>query len=89
MSYKNAKDILPPKLLEELQNYVQGETIYIPQKENIRANWGRKSGTREVISFRNKEIFQKYNEGLTIEELTELFCLSHESIRKIIYKLKR
>ena len=89
MSYRNAKDILPPKLLEELQNYVQGETIYIPQKENIRANWGRKSGTREVISFRNKEIFQKYNEGLTIEELTELFCLSHESIRKIIYKLKR
>ncbi|QOY38342.1 CD3324 family protein [Anaerobacillus isosaccharinicus] len=88
MSYKNAKNILPPKLLEELQNYVQGETIYIPQKEDMRAQWGRKSGTREVISFRNKEIFQKYNEGLTIEELTELFCLSHESIRKIIYKLK-
>lgn len=89
MGYKNAKDILPPKLLAELQNYVQGETIYIPQKEDKRANWGRKSGAREVISFRNKEIFEKYNEGLTIEELTELFCLSHESIRKIIYKLKR
>jgi Mor family transcriptional regulator len=86
LSYKNAKDILPPELLREIQNYVQGERIYIPQVENVRTKWGKKSGTREAITFRNKEIYQKYKEGLSIEELSDLFCLSVESIRKIVYK---
>jgi len=38
------------------------------------------------ITFRNNEILNKYKEGLTMDELAELFCLSNESIRKIIYK---
>ncbi|WP_026477785.1 CD3324 family protein [Alkaliphilus transvaalensis] len=85
MNYKNAKDILPPELLKEIQNYVQGERIYIPQLENVRTTWGKKSGTREEITFRNNEILNKYKEGSTMDELAELFCLSNESIRKIIY----
>lgn len=32
MSYKNGKDILPPNLLKQLQNYIQGEIIYVPRK---------------------------------------------------------
>ena len=86
MNYKNAKDIFPPELLREIQNYVQGERIYIPQLENIRANWGNKSGSRQEITFRNNEILKKYKDGLSMEELSELFCLSSESIRKIVYK---
>ena len=30
MKYKNAQDILPDQLLRELQKYVSGETIYVP-----------------------------------------------------------
>ena len=86
MNYKNAKDILPPELLKEIQNYVQGERIYIPQLENVRTTWGKKSGSRREITFRNNEILNKYKEGMTMDELAELFCLSNESIRKIIYK---
>lgn len=86
MNYKNAKDIFPPELLREIQNYVQGERIYIPQLENVRTTWGEKSGSREEITFRNKEILKKYKEGLTMEELAEVFCLSSESIRKVVYK---
>lgn len=86
MSYKNAKDIFPPELLREIQNYVHGERIYIPQLENVRVGWGKKSGSKQEITFRNKEIIKKFKDGLSIEELAELFCLSSESIRKIIYK---
>lgn len=85
MAYKNARDILPAELIEEIQKYVQGEQLYIPQKENVRAKWGKKSGARKAITFRNREIVNKYREGNSIEELAELFCLSDESIRKIIY----
>ncbi|MDP4087778.1 MAG: CD3324 family protein [Bacillota bacterium] len=86
MSYKNAKDIFPPELLSEIQNYVQGERIYIPQLDNVRSAWGTKSGSHQEITFRNAEILKKYKEGLRIEELSEIFCLSSESIRKIVYK---
>ncbi len=86
MNYKNAKDIFPPELLKEIQTYVQGERVYIPQLDNVRRNWGKKSGWREEITFRNNEILKKYKDGLTMDELAELFCLSSESIRKIVYK---
>ena len=42
LSYKNAKDIFPPELLREIQNYVQGERVYIPQLNNLRRSWGKK-----------------------------------------------
>ncbi|MBW9158928.1 DNA-binding response regulator [Clostridium tagluense] len=78
--------MFPPELLREIQNYVQGERIYIPQLDNVRVTWGVKSGSRQKITFRNGEIHKKYKEGLNIEELSEIFCLSSESIRKIVYK---
>lgn len=86
MNYKNAKDNFPPELLKEIQNYVQGERIYVPQLDNVRTSWGEKSGSREEITFRNKEILKKYKEGLSINELADIFCLSCESIKKIVYK---
>jgi Mor family transcriptional regulator len=86
LNYKNAKDIFPPELLREVQNYVQGERIYIPQLDNVRLTWGAKSGYHEEITFRNTEIIKRYKEGLKIEDLSEIFCLSYESIRKIVYK---
>jgi Mor family transcriptional regulator len=89
LNYKNAKDIFPPELLKEIQKYVQGERVYIPQLENVRTNWGKKSGSRLEITFRNNEIMKKYKEGLSMDELAELFCLSGESIRKIVYRNTR
>ena len=34
MAYRNIKEILPSYLLEEVQNYIDGEYIYIPRKSN-------------------------------------------------------
>lgn len=86
MCYKNGKDILPQELLKELQKYIQGEIIYIPKTEN-RKPWGEGNGTRQAIRKRNLEIYDHYKSGKKITELSEMYNLSEDSIRKIIFKI--
>jgi Mor family transcriptional regulator len=88
MSYKNGKDVLPPNLLKQLQEYIQGEIVYIPKKEQKRAGWGENNGTRIIIERRNREIFRMYQTGSTVMELIKVFHLSEDSIRKIIVKTR-
>ncbi|NEW08142.1 hypothetical protein GK047_19260 [Paenibacillus sp. SYP-B3998] len=88
MSYKNGKDVLPPNLLKQLQEYIQGEIVYIPKKEQKRAGWGENNGTRVIIERRNREIFRLYQNGSTVMELIKVFHLSEDSIRKIIVKTR-
>ena len=88
MNYKNGKDVLPPRLLEELQRYIQGELLYIPKQQSERAAWGEKSGSRIMIERRNEEIYHRYTSGSTVLELERQYHLSGESIRKIIMKLR-
>ncbi len=86
MRYINAAAILPEDLIEKLQDFVQGEYLYIPAKKGQRKNWGEVSGYRKEIDKRNSEIMKAYASGSTIEELAEAFFLSIYTIRKIIYK---
>ena len=86
MSYKNGKDILPDRLLRELQKYAQGELIYIPRADKERASWGEMNGTRAMMDERNRSICCLYREGVEIRTLMEEFSLSEDSIRKIIWK---
>ncbi|QHW30447.1 hypothetical protein GZH47_06025 [Paenibacillus rhizovicinus] len=88
MNYKNGKDVLPPRLLEELQHYIQGELLYIPKQQSERAAWGAKSGSRVMIGRRNEEIYRRYTDGSTVQELERQYHLSGDSIRKIILKLR-
>lgn len=88
MSYKNGRDVLPPSLLKQLQDYIQGEIIYIPKKEQKRAGWGENNGTRIIIEKRNREIYGLYKSGSTIIELIQMYHLSEDSIRKIIVKTR-
>ncbi|MFA9558233.1 CD3324 family protein [Evansella sp. AB-rgal1] len=88
MEYKNGKEVLPHHLLKELQNYIQGELIYVPKKENQRAGWGENTGSRQIIKQRNEEIYRFYLQGSSFEELEKRYCLSMDSIRKIIYKAR-
>ena len=46
MKYENAKDILPEKLLAEVQKYAGGKLLYIPV-ENESKSWGEVSGYRQ------------------------------------------
>ena len=84
MKYKNAQDILPDRLLKELQQYVSGETIYSPNADS-KKEWGSVSGARSFYKQRNESIRQLHRQGKTLEELAEEFNLSVDSIRKIVY----
>lgn len=88
MSYKNGRDILPPSLLKQLQEYIQGEIVYIPKREQKRAGWGENNGTRLIIERRNNEIYRLYKSGWTIGDLIQNYHLSEDSIRKIIVKTR-
>ncbi|QAY68359.1 CD3324 family protein [Paenibacillus protaetiae] len=88
MKYVNADIILPEPLLKEIQKYVQGGMIYIPTPESARKKWGEKSGSRNLLSQRNEMIRKHFSEGMTIDQLSGQYCLSCDSIKKIIYSKK-
>lgn len=86
MKYINAKEILPDKLIKELQEYVQAGYIYVPAKNEQHKSWGELSGYRKELSKRNSIIISEYRNGASIEELADRYYLSIYAIRKIIYK---
>ncbi len=86
MKYKNASNVLPEHLLLEIQQYVQGEYLYIPVQKLSFKRWGEKSGIRKILAHRNKEIIDKYQHGYKMIDLADEYCLSIHSIKKIIYK---
>lgn len=81
--HKNAQDILPDRLLRELQRHVSGETLYIPSAEPKKP-WGETSGARAYYKKRNAEIRESHQAGADAESLAELYHLSLDSIRKIL-----
>lgn len=88
MNYKNGEVILPPELLQKLQEYVQGEIVYIPKREKHRIGWGENCGTKQLIMKRNYEIYRLYKNGMRISEIALEFYLSEDSIRKIVRVLR-
>ena len=83
MAYKNAREVLPESLLRQIWKYVEGENIYIPMKPQTRAAWGSRSGTRRLYEERNEAIRRRAAE-VGVTEAAKEFCLSVESIRKIL-----
>jgi len=77
--------VLPARLLEELQEYIAGELVYIPKKEESRKGWGEVNGTRQAIRRRNEEIRRLHRAGETVQTLAEKYHLSEDSIRKIVF----
>lgn len=86
MKYLNAQAILPDALVKELQNYVQGGYIYVPVDQSQQKRWGECSGYREELKQRNQQIKEDYQSGVTMESLSEKYCLSYYAVRKIIYQ---
>lgn len=89
MKYVKAQNVLPDELVKLLQEYIDGEYLYIPRKDGVKKTWGENSGTRNMLLARNKEIFHKYKLGRTTYELSEEYFLSEQSIRRIICQTKK
>ncbi len=88
MSYKKAVDVLPEHVLSLIQNYLDGEYIYIPKKNNSRKKWGELTRTREALSDRNIQIYNDFLKGISIRELSEMYYLAPKTLQKIISKIK-
>lgn len=84
MKYINAADILPEKLLKEIQTYMDGGVLYIP-KSSAKKGWGSVSGSRKFYQKRNKEIQFLFKNGYSIETLSKQYGLAHSTLKKIIY----
>lgn len=84
MKYVNAAEILPERLLRELQTYIDGDVLYVP-KYSSKEKWGTVSRSRSFYGERNREIRRLYREGRSMEALSEEYGLAHSTIRKIIY----
>ncbi|GAB6106688.1 CD3324 family protein [Fusibacter bizertensis] len=84
MSYKNAAEILPTHLLEELQKYADGAVIYVP-KSSCRTGWGNQSGLRKELDARNQAIIKAFHSLRPIAELAKEHHLSEAAIKKIVY----
>ena len=53
MSYIKADEVLPQHIIKIIQQYIDGENIYIPKKKGSRRGWGEKTGARTDLLRRN------------------------------------
>lgn len=87
MGYKKEKK-LPTELIEKIQEYVDGETVYIPKKTNRRRKWGASHGNDLALAERNAEIYAKYKNGKSVRKLSDEYYISTQGIYKILSKFK-
>jgi len=84
MGYVKAYDVLPEHLITLVQEYIDGQYLYIPRKKDNKKSWGELSGAKKDLNTRNREIYLKYNSGASVSSLAEYYYLSEKTIRKII-----
>lgn len=88
MGYRNAGEILPTEIIELIQQYVEGENLYIPRRTENRLKWGSRTRITQELSYRNQQIYADYRRGMTVFQLSCRYCLSCKSIQRIIRKMK-
>lgn len=89
MGYIRAEDILPKDVLELVQQYADGRTIYIPRKSDCHKSWGAGTETKKDLMIRNERMYEEYRSGTTIIELAERYFLTEKSVQRIIRNHKK
>ena len=84
MKYRNATELLPPQLLQELQQYAQGKTLYVPKIK--RESWGEGTGAKTFYHARNADIRNRFGRGDGMEQLSNEYSISEDAVKKIVYK---
>lgn len=82
MKYKKASDVLPAELVNTIQDYIQGEYIYIPRREKKYNS--KVTAYQRELQKRDANIYLKVLEGTTKKELAGKYNLSQSSIRRIV-----
>lgn len=89
MRYQRANEILPEELVELIQNYIDGEYVYIPRKQENKRTWGEGTGAREERKRRDRSIYKDYLSGFCVKILAERYYLSEKSIQRIVLQEKK
>lgn len=89
MSYISAEIVLPKELLSLVQDYADGQYLYIPKKAENHKSWGDNTNARQLMKHRNNEIYHRFREGSSTQTLASEYFLSQKSIQRIILKEKR
>lgn len=84
MSYQNPINLLPKELIEQVQEYVDGQVIYIPKKESNKKHWGENTDTKQLLSLRNYQIYLDFQNGKSAKQLSKTYFLTEKSILRII-----
>ena len=84
MSYKKANHISPAELLDRIQNYIDGEYLYIPRKSSNKRIWGSNTAIRSELTCRNRNIYRDYQAGYQPDDLAQKYFLSLKSIQRIL-----
>lgn len=88
MGYKRADEVLPKDILRLVQKHISGEVIYVPKSEETRRKWGSNTDTRNKLALRNRQIFEEYQAGASMEELARKYFLTAKSIQRILRNVK-
>ena len=89
MSYANARDIFPDDILKIIQQYADGEYIYIPKKDENRMAWGELTQSKQELQIRNDRIYDDYISGISLQSLSKRYYLSPKTIQRIILQKRR
>jgi Ser/Thr protein kinase RdoA (MazF antagonist) len=87
MNYKNANHILPDRLVQEIQQYIQGQYIYIPIKDKVMNT--TPTEYKQELKKRNEHIYTKSLVGVSNRELADKYHLSASSVRRIVIEQKK
>ena len=87
MGYIRAEEILPIEVIELIQQYVDGENIYIPRKASNRQAWGTGTQIKQELLRRDQQIYKDYLAGSKASELDCKYYLSEKSIQRILRKM--
>ena len=82
MSYIKADRVLPKELIEVIQHYIDGKSIYIPSKQ--KQAWGNGTSAKAFFQDRNQRIYDAWLSGASQKELSLRFALSEKSIQRIL-----
>lgn len=88
MSYIRAEEVLPQEILASVQQYVDGQMLYIPRKTEEKRTWGSATDTKRKLELRNESMYAKYQAGISVKELADEYFLTEKSVQRIIRKLK-
>ncbi len=88
MGYIRAEEILPVEVIELIQQYVDGQNIYIPRKMKNRQEWGAGTEIKRELQARDQQIYSDHLSGMKVSELALRYYLSEKSIQRIIRNRK-